>query len=228
MSSMINSVSPALLPAKTLFLNSLPYAGPTFALALQASSIKCALDILQQKDTKSLSSLPFASLVANSVIWTYYGILKSDISLIVPNGVGILSGLFCLVVFNMYSKSANTAVNTVLSGLCGVSSLLLFNKQTGQLGLIGCCLSVILLASPLATLGTVIREKSTAALPFPVSLAGWLNAIAWTLYGWITIHDPMVWGPSAIGTLLTSFQMMLFVIYGLPGKRDPSIAKDLL
>jgi len=225
---MITAISPAIVPLKTMFLNSLPYAGPTFALALQAGSIKCALDILQQKDTKSLSSVPFAALVANSLIWTYYGMLKSDVSLIVPNGIGIISGLFCLFAYNAYAKSANSIVNTVLFGLCGVSSLFLFNKQIEQLGLIGCCLSVILLASPLSTLGTVIREKSTAALPFPVSFAGWLNAIAWTLYGWITINDPMIWGPSAIGTILTTFQMMLFVVYGLPGKSDPTVAKEML
>ena len=132
-------------------------------------SIQCALDILEAKDTKSFSSVPFASLLANSLIWTYYGALKNDMSLIIPNGIGIVSGVFCLLVFNTFSKSTNTITNTVLMGLCGLATALLLHKQAGLLGSLGCILAVVLLAAPLSTLGTVMREKSTNALPFPVS-----------------------------------------------------------
>jgi len=46
-------------------------------------------------------------------------------------------------------------------------------------GMTGCVMAVILLSSPLAVMGKVIKEKSTAALPFGASLAGFLNASTW-------------------------------------------------
>ncbi|RYY86187.1 hypothetical protein EON63_06140 [archaeon] len=48
------------------------------------------------------------------------------------------------------------------------------------------------MGSPLATLKTVMRDQSTAALPFGVSLMTWGNALCWSLYGLILAQDPMV------------------------------------
>ena len=66
------------------------------------------------------------------------------------------------------------------------------NNNADLLGTIGCALAVLLMGSPLATLSTVIREKSTASMPFGTSLMTWGNAISWSLYGLMIANDPMV------------------------------------
>jgi uncharacterized protein with PQ loop repeat len=42
------------------------------------------------------------------------------------------------------------------------------------------------------TLKTVIKDKSTAALPLFTSAAGWLNSCSWSLYGFLVANDPLV------------------------------------
>ena len=51
------------------------------------------------------------------------------------------------------------------------------------LGYLGCLLAVILTGSPLITLATVIKDKSTAALPILMSLSAFLNSASWSAYG---------------------------------------------
>ncbi|WP_204266664.1 SemiSWEET family transporter, partial [Escherichia coli] len=41
----------------------------------------------------------------NSVCWTIYGFLTSNIFLIIPNGLGILVGLAQLILYFWYRKS---------------------------------------------------------------------------------------------------------------------------
>lgn len=92
------------------------------------------------------------------------------------------------------------------------------NKNASKIGLIGCSLAVVLSGSPLATVGTVLKDKSTAALPFENSLSTWLNALCWFLYGTLVAHDIMIFGPNGMGLGLASIQMLMFVLYGLPPK----------
>ena len=47
------------------------------------------------------------------------------------------------------------------------------------------------MGAPLATLSTVIKDKSTASIPFG-SLACWLNALSWSAYGFIVADNIMV------------------------------------
>ena len=60
------------------------------------------------------------------------------------------------------------------------------------LGSLGCVLAIVLTGSPLATLRTVLKDKSTAALPFITSLAAFCNSASWSLYGLLVANDAMV------------------------------------
>jgi len=63
-------------------------------------------------------------------------------------------------------------------------------------------MAVILLSSPLAVMGKVIKEKSTAALPFGASLAGFLNASTWFAYGSLVAMDPYIYAPNGMGMVI--------------------------
>jgi len=180
--------------------------------------------------------------MTNSIVWTLYAILKHDYTILVPNFTGACAGIFCVYSFHMYSNPAASppaphvdvkyyAVSGTIIAFSLLMALLQHNNIIGSLGVV---LAVILMGSPLATLRTVIETKSTVSIPFYTSLATWCNAFSWTLYGVIDAHDVMVWLPNAIGFILASFQMLLFLIFGLPnngevaaGQRDSILPRSL-
>lgn len=156
-------------------------------------SVQCAFKMLQTKSLQGMSSLPFSSLLANSIVWTCYGLLRGDHTVIVPNGAGILAGAFCMWAYNTISKAGDESLTFGILALLSVTTGWAYiQKQADFLGSIGCLLSILLLGAPLATFGKVVREKSTTSMSFPISMASFLNSLSWTLYGLLIAHDPMV------------------------------------
>lgn len=167
-------------------------AGPAFFLSFQGSAIKTALQIVADKSVGPLSAFPFVSLLTNCVIWSFYGMLKSDMTVLVPNALGILTGAGCVIGYHRFAKQKPTSMYAVSAALIAFSSMLAFQGNYQLLGSLGCVVAVILTGSPLVTLQTVIKDKSTAALPLFTSTAGWLNSCSWSLYGFLVANDPMV------------------------------------
>ena len=62
-----------LFEASPMFVSLLKVAGPVFFLTLQATSVKTALSIVKNESVGGLSSVPFLSLLTNSVVWSFYG-----------------------------------------------------------------------------------------------------------------------------------------------------------
>ena len=184
---------PSLLQTtQPLFANTLKCAGPIFFLGLQASSVQTAMKILKEKSVGKLSPIPFLCLLTNSIIWTMYGFLKNDMTVLIPNVSGSVAGLGCALTYQRYSTNNNILhVLTSIFIIIGCISLAA-SSQTVLLGTIGCVLAIALSGSPLATIQTVIRDKSTDALPLTTSLVTWLNCISWFLYGTILAKDIMV------------------------------------
>ena len=72
----------------------LQVAGPMFFMGMQASQVKTALEIQQKKSVGVLNPIPFTSMLVNCLIWTLYGSLKSDNTIMVPNVTGLLVGMY--------------------------------------------------------------------------------------------------------------------------------------
>ena len=92
-------------------------------------------------------------------------------------------------------------------------------SNTVVLGSIGSALAVATSGSPLAVIRTVIRDETTDAMPFKTSFFFFLNAISWLCYGLFVSNDIMVYGPNALGLVLASVQMAMYIKYGMPGKK---------
>lgn len=170
----------------------LQIAGPAFFLSFQGSAIRTALQIIQDKSVGPLSAFPFVSLLTNCVIWSYYGLLKSDMTVLVPNAIGVFTGAGCIAGYHRFATTKPVSMYACAAALIAFSTMLAVQGNFKLLGSLGCVLAVILTGSPLATLKTVIKDRSTAALPVATSTAGWLNACSWSLYGILVAHDPMV------------------------------------
>jgi len=208
-----NLVAQEVIPLTPLVKNVFSLLGPLCFIGLQMSSLSTAFTIVEKKTADKLSPIPFASLFTNCIIWTLYGFLKLDNTILIPNGLGVFVSIFCLWAYHTNTIHKPIKEYLIVALICGVCFHLVSSKQDQMIGLIGCALSVILSGSPLAVVKTVIIEKSTAALPFWTSLATWMNNVSWILYGYFVTNDKYVYLPSLLGFVLSSIQMMLFLKY---------------
>lgn len=106
--------------------------------------------------------------------------------------LGVLTGIGCTIGYHKYATKKPVAMYAVAAALIVFSSTLFFQNNYQLLGSLGCVVAVILTGSPLITLKTVIKDKSTAALPLFTSATGWLNSCSWVLYGNVVANDSMV------------------------------------
>lgn len=201
-----------------LFSFFLKTAGPVFFMSMQLSYLQTASKMISKKSDCRLNILPFVSLVTNCAVWIMYATLKVNATLFIPNFTGFIAGLVCVFAFQVYTDQKNTLI-FVAAGLILTMAVFFFVQNSASIvGIIGVCLSVILMGAPLAALRIIVNEKSTATLPFMTSITTFLNGLCWTLYGFLESHDPIVYVPNSIGLFLACIQLSLFVIYGFPPK----------
>lgn len=131
-------------------------------------------------------------MFTNGLIWLYYGLLKNDPVVYGPNITGAIIGMSCICVYEAMSPTSNKLVYSVLVGVSLMVTGLAISENLELIGLIGCLATVLLMGAPLATLGNVIRDKSTASLPFNSSLMSFFNSLSWTLYGYMVANDVVV------------------------------------
>src|SRR5690606_24221084 len=130
--------------------------------------------IIRDKTTGQLPLLPFASLLTNCVIWSWYGFLLGDSTVMLPNLTGAICGAIYTAVYLRYATSSQLPLLATSAALISGVTLAALSLPAAQalpyIGYLGVVLAVILMASPLATVGTVLREKSTRSMPFATSL----------------------------------------------------------
>ena len=200
-------------------------AGPVIFMGLQLSSVATAREVVRNKSVGALSPVPNIALFSNCVVWTLYGALIKDLTVFVPNGIGIVTAIYCMVEFHRFSAIKPYKMYVAAAAVCGACAYLASIGNASTVGLVGCAMAVLFMASPLSVVRTVIRDKSTAALPFATSLVIFFNALSWLLYGSIVAHDVLVWGPNALGFLLACVQLGLFLAYGFPETSDDELNK---
>ncbi len=176
----------------TIFLQ---WLGPLCFIGLQASSFHTAINILKMRSVGQLSAIPFLSLLVNCVVWSLYGYLRSDNSVLLPNASGTLVSLFCIFAYSKHSITSNHQLNIVTIAVILFVFFLAYGNDYDSIGKVGCILSVVVSGAPLAVIRTVIRDKSTASIPFSSSAFMWVNNIGWTAYGYCIAHDVMIYGP---------------------------------
>ena len=159
-----------------MFVLLLRIAGPVLFLVLQVSTIFTAREVANGSRL-NLSPLPNIFLFANCVVWSIYGVLKADGTIFIPNFLGVLSSLYCMVIFHTNMAIKPYKMYFLALTLCVGCSYLAYLGEVSTIGLLGSTLAVLFMASPLAVVRTVIRDKSTQSLPFATSLVIWLNSL---------------------------------------------------
>jgi len=210
----------AMMPAVSPMMQSvLAVAGPLCFFGMQLAGLKAVRGIKENKSVGELSALPFVSLATNCVVWTAYGVFTKDLTVLLPNLSGLGFGLYYTSVFHKYAHYSLLKFYAAALAVCGGVGAIIYSfpaeEAKSYIGYMGCTLAIILMASPLAAMGTVLKTKSTASMPFVQSLATFMNASAWTGYGLLIAKDPVLVVPNFLGLLATLVQLSLFVRFGI-------------
>lgn len=94
-------------------------------------------------------------------------------------------------------------------------------SQTGDyIGYIAAATSLLLYASPFATLAHVLKTRSVASIPIALVLAGALNSAFWAVYGFME-SDEIVSVPNSICLVFNCIQTAVYYTVSWQNKKNP-------
>ncbi|KAI9194448.1 hypothetical protein LWI28_006111 [Acer negundo] len=205
--------------------------GNVISVLVFLSPLGTFIRIVKHKSTEDFQSLPYICTFLNSSLWTYYGITNPGEYLVATvNGFGILVEAVYVSLFLIYAPSRQIRITTsVLVGILDVGFLaaailvtqlvLEGEVRIYAIGLMGAVLNIIMYASPLSAMKTVVTTKSVEYMPFLLSFFLFLNGGIWALYA-LLVGDYFLGVPNGTGFLLGTAQLLLYAIYrnGKPSK----------
>ncbi|KAG6657966.1 bidirectional sugar transporter SWEET1-like [Carya illinoinensis] len=199
--------------------------GNITALFLFLAPIITFKRIIQNKGTEKFSGVPYVMTLLNCLLSAWYGLpFVSPNNLLVStiNGSGAAIELIYVAIFLIYAPKREKAkifgifsfVVLVFSIVALVSLLALKAGNTRGMfcGFAASIFSIIMYASPLSIMRTVIKTKSVEFMPFFLSLSVFLCGTSWFVFGLLG-RDPFVFVQNGLGCGLGLAQLILYFIY---------------
>lgn len=169
--------------------------------------------------TGDSSPFPFVSGFLSTCIWLRYGFLLQDPSLIIVNSIGASLLLAYVVTFYFYTITKSVVVKQMLGVTAVLLVLLCYTQYETDLGraktyvgFVASLMTILFFAAPLTMLAHVIKTKSADILPLPLIMSTFVCCLQWFVYGYI-LEDPFIQVPNVLGTLISGFELLLFLIY---------------
>ncbi|KAG3118347.1 hypothetical protein PI124_g1457 [Phytophthora idaei] len=184
--------------------------------------------IQRRRSPGDVSLLPVVMLFCNAFMWCVYGCVADNIfPLVVINAFGVCTSLIFSAIYvrwgsteqRIYARRLWLGAGTAMLLASAYAVLGVYGATNQQpveiaatLGFVCVACNVCLFASPLETMGKVIRTKSAASLPIELCLA---SLVAGALWSALTIgqNDMFVLTPNALGTMLGIVQVALYLVY---------------
>ena len=189
------------------------------------SPLKTMGQIRAEGTTGALPLLPYSSMVCVGSTFGTYGLLVDTPAIYlaqIPNI--ILGSYYCFEFARHAPKGASNLPGTLGMHAAGVATVvttvagaaLTLDKSTAAttIGIIGDVLVVSMFGGPLVAIRTVLKEKSTRALPLPFTLASFTDTGLWTLYGTTVLMDPFIILPNSLGFFSSIIQLGLHARFG--------------
>lgn len=199
-------------------------AGNILAFALFISPLPTFRRIVRNRSTEQFSGLPYIYSLLNCLICLWYGmpLISPGIILVATvNSAGAVFQLTYIIVFISYAeKTKKIKMIGLMVGVFAAFaavvfvSLEIYDPRPRQM-FVGCLSAaslVSMFASPLFIINLVIRTKSVEYMPFHLSLATFLMSLSFFSYGMLK-HDPFIYVPNGIGTILGVAQLALYSYY---------------
>eukprot|EP00644_Phytophthora_capsici_P015246 jgi/Phyca11/507012/fgenesh2_kg.PHYCAscaffold_24_\ len=167
-------------------------------------------------------------LFCNAFMWCVYGFVADSIfPLVVVNAFGVFTSLVFSAIYVRWGSAEHrlyarhlwlgAGAAMLLATAYAVAGLHGVTKQqpvdvAATLGFVCVTCNICLFASPLETMGKVIRTKSAASLPIELCLANLTAGALWSVLA-IAQNDMYVLTPNALGAMLSSVQVALYLMY---------------
>ncbi|KAL7205293.1 hypothetical protein ACSBR2_018270 [Camellia fascicularis] len=174
--------------------------GNIISVLLFLSPLGTFLRIVKHQSPEEFESFPYICTLLSSSLWTYYGITKPGSSLLPL----------------LMAKTA-TLAGILNVGFPVAAILVTYLRMQGDLridviGFMCAGLNIVMYASPLVAMKTVVMSKSVEYMPFSLSFFAFFNGGIWTFYS-VLVQDWFLGVPNAIGFLLGATQLVLYAIY---------------
>ncbi|GMP40140.1 hypothetical protein CsSME_00010701 [Camellia sinensis var. sinensis] len=197
--------------------------GNIISVLLFLSPLGTFLRIVKHRSTEEFESFPYICTLLSSSLWTYYGITKPGSYLVATvNSFGVVVEVIYVSLFLLYAPPRMKAKTATLAGILNVgfpvaAILVTYLGMQGDLridviGFMCAGLNIVMYASPLAAMKTVVMSKSVEYMPFFLSFFSFFNGGIWTFYS-VLVQDWFLGVPNAIGSLLGATQLVLYAIY---------------
>ncbi|KAG7385274.1 hypothetical protein PHYBOEH_009090 [Phytophthora boehmeriae] len=185
-------------------------------------------NIYRRRNTGDMAVLPLVSMFVNTHLWMFYGYLTgSTFPVGITQGLGELAAFtYNVVYFRFSSTSQRKELRKVYAGAfalyCAITLYFVLgvagathqshNEVGTWLGYVGTAISVVVFASPFATLKRVVETKSAASIPINLSLMILVSSVLWVATGLLD-SDYFITGLNAAGVVLGSIQIVLYCMY---------------
>lgn len=204
---------------------------PIFSILVFCAPLPTMRQVSRDRSVGALPLLPYSSMLSSAFLWVMYGFLKSEPKIWIANGVGLILSSGYFIVFTRYcpkqSPTLPGSVKQHLQGCLAIIGTTLFiavTRPTAQaaqmIGNAGVVLCILLFASPLTALKTVVETKSAKSIPLPFTIAAVINCFLWTVVGKLDMKDFVIYGPNVLGLLFGLIQVALKLIYSGSGEKD--------
>lgn len=210
-----------------------PLAGVFTSNALFMAPFTAVLTRARAGTLGELNPIPVAVTVLSSWAWLQYGLSVPDPFIVAGNLPALTAAVYGLLLMLplMHGPAHATALHHVqVIFVCGCFAMmalwayLIFSKTADEersslLGTWATAIFIVLAASPLSSMRTVIATRDSSSIYAPMTAAQCVNCALWTVYGLAAAHNIFVWGPNLTGLLLGLMQLTLKLCF-------PSKAND--
>jgi solute carrier family 50 protein (sugar transporter) len=212
-------------PQGTAFVKFCGKAAPIVCSAVFVAPLPTISKVVSTRTVGGLPLLPYSSMAVNAFIWMVYGLLNAETKVWQPNLFGlIMASYYCFQYKKVVPRNASNLPGTLSQHFRYGTLLMTFTillastlenqVATAIIGKLGVIICIVLFASPLSTLKTVIATKSAKSIPLPFTLGCMLNCFLWTVTGIFEMKDFNIIFPNVLGLLSAIAQFALKVMYG--------------
>ncbi|TMS10378.1 sugar transporter SWEET1 [Larimichthys crocea] len=211
------------------FLPFLSWACIVFTVGMFSTGLTDLKKMRESKSADNIQFLPFLTTCLNNLGWLYYGILKSDRTIILVNIIGALLQILYIIVYFHYTKQKRlVTTQTVAAGMvltCGwfyfTTVLPEGDARLNQLGLTCSVVTVSMYMSPLTSLVEILRSGNVQCLSFPLTVATLFTSTSWVLYGY-QLNDYYIVVPNSPGIITSLIRLYLFWRFASVNQSSPS------
>jgi solute carrier family 50 protein (sugar transporter) len=190
----------------------------------------------KNRNTGDMSVLPCVLLYTNCYALLYYAYAIDDmLPLFATSVLGVVVGGVLAYFFYQWTDYKRATMRIFIGSLVVCVSVTIYGwlaltGQTGQssdavgttMGFITIATTVVMYASPMATIVKVIRTKTASSMPFTMGIVVVVNSFCWGLYAAL-VSNPFILAPNIAGFTLGIVQLSLTFIYPRSAPKDPQV-----